>query len=163
MRVAVSQVDSILKNRYYLGVVRFDGTEYPGRHDALISEDLYQRVQAVRQARHDSREKPQVRTHYLNGSVFCGRCGEPLSLEYSRNRLGTLYRYFYCLGRQGKLKNGCTFRAVQVVVVEELIEDLWATVTLTGEQCEIRRLVWEHVQAVLPEQARVRRGRAPLG
>ena len=154
--LAVSQVDSILKNRYYVGVVTFEGAEYPGRHEALISEDLYQRVQAVRQSRHEGREKPQVRTHYLKGSIYCGQCGEPLSLEYSRNRLGTLYRYFYCLGRQHQ-KNGCTFRAAQVDMVEQLVEDHWATITLPGEHCqEIRRIVSEHMQAVLPEQARVR-------
>ena len=74
----------------------------------------------------------------------------------TRNRLGNYYRYFYCLGRQS-LKNGCTFRAVQVALVEQLVEDHWATITLSQEQCsEIRRIVWAHVQAVLPEQARVR-------
>ena len=155
--LSVSQIDSILKNRYYLGLVSFEGAEYPGKHEQLISEELFQRVQAVRRSRHDAREKPQVRAHYLKGSVYCGQCGEPLSLEYSRNRLGTLYRYFYCLGRQGRLKNGCTFRAVQVHQVEQLVEDHWASVTLSDATCQaIRELVWEHLRAVLPEQAQAR-------
>lgn len=102
-------------------------------------------------------EKPQVRTHYLKGSVFCGQCGEPLSLEYSRNRVGTLYRYFYCLGRQGRRKNGCTFRAVQVHVVEQLIEDYWATVTLSDELCHaMREVVMKYLRSVLHELAQAR-------
>ena len=69
----------MLKNRYYVGVVRFDGVEYPGRHDPLISEELFDKCQRVRIARTQSREKPRVRTHYLKGTVHCGECGEPLS------------------------------------------------------------------------------------
>lgn len=36
--LALSHINSILRNRYYVGVVVFDGVEYPGRHPRLISE-----------------------------------------------------------------------------------------------------------------------------
>ncbi len=150
--LATSQVHNMLKNRYYVGFVSFEGVEYRGNHPKLIDEELYQRVQDVRQARHQSGEKPRVRTHYLKGSIHCGQCGEPLSLEVSRNRLGKYYHYFYCLGRQS-LKNGCTFRAAPVDLIEELVEQHWRTVTLPDEHCQqIRQLVWEHIEHVLPRR-----------
>ncbi len=148
--LATSHIDSILKNRYYVGVVTFEGIEYPGNHEALINEDLYHRVQAVRASRIQSQEKPRVRTHYLKGSIFCGRCGEPYSFAVSRNGQGNLYSYFYCLGRQS-LKNGCDQRAVPVEMAEDLIEAHWETVTLTERKCEeIRQLIWDYVQTMLP-------------
>jgi len=154
--LATSQIASILKNRYYLGVVKFEGVEYPGRHEALISEQLFRRVQDVREARHQSKEKPRVRTHHLKGSIYCGHCGEPLSIEVVRNRTGTYYSYFYCLGRQ-HTRNGCTLRALPVHLVEQLVENHWKSVTLSDSHCrEIRDLVWEHVQDLLPGQERLR-------
>lgn len=154
--LATSHIHNMLKNRYYVGVVTFEGVEYPGKHAALVSQELFQRVQDVRQNRHQSGEKPRVRTHYLKGSIHCGQCGEPLSIEVSRNRVGTYYHYFYCLGRQS-LKNGCRFRAVPVDLVENLVEGHWRTVTLSDERCqEIGRLVWEHLEEVFPKRLQQR-------
>jgi site-specific DNA recombinase len=130
MPIANSHVDSILKNRYYVGVVKFEGIEYPGKHEALIGEQLFARAQQVRAARRQSGEKPRVHSHYLKGTLYCGNCGEALTFEQSRNRVGTLYDYFYCLGRQ-RLKNGCTFKATQAHMLEDLVEQHWSTVTLS--------------------------------
>lgn len=106
----------------------------------------------MRQARRQSKEKPRLRTHYLKGSLFCGGCGEALSMEVSRNRTGNLYSYFYCLGRQAR-KNGCQFKAIQAHVVEDLVENYWATVSLTPARAEdIRTLVRDHLDKVSPQQ-----------
>jgi len=37
----------ILSNRFYAGVVVYQGQECPGQHQAIIPEPLYQQVQAV--------------------------------------------------------------------------------------------------------------------
>ncbi|RYB91622.1 hypothetical protein EUA06_09760 [Nocardioides glacieisoli] len=144
----------MLKNRYYVGVVKYEGVEYPGKHEPLISEQLYAEVQRVRTSRHQSREKPRVHTHYLKGSVYCGNCGEPLTFERSRSRSGQLYDYFYCLGRQ-RLKNGCMFKAIQAHHVEDLIERHWSTVTIDADRLQsIRELVLDHLSTLLPTQSR---------
>ena len=148
--LATSNISSILQNRYYVGMVKFEGVEYPGKHPALVSEELFDTVQSIRSGRIESRDKPRVHTHYLKGSLYCGECGELLSFEQSRNRMGVLYDYFYCLGRQVH-KNGCGFKAVQVHLLEQLVEAHWATVTLTESQvAEIRQLVADHLNAVMP-------------
>jgi site-specific DNA recombinase len=154
--LATSHISSILKNRYYVGAITFEGVEYRGRHQPLVSEELFDRCQRIREGRVQSREKPRLRTHYLKGSVYCGNCGEPLSIQTSRGRLGTYYDYFYCLGRQAR-KNGCTFVATSQDTVEALVEQYWATIQLTENALtEIRRKVWEHFEAVLPERDRER-------
>lgn len=158
--IAASHINAIIKNRYYVGVVTFEGIEYPGQHPALVSEKLFEDVQRVRKARHQSGEKPRVRSHYLRGSVYCGNCGEPLGFGQSRNRVGTLYDYFFCLGRQS-LKNGCTFRAVQAHHLEDLVSDHWRTVALNPRQIEdVRALVLDHLNRVLPQDEAARRAAA---
>jgi site-specific DNA recombinase len=152
--IAKSQINSMLRNRYYIGYVKFDGIEFEGSHPRLIDEALFQRVQDVRAGRVQSREKPRVHVHYLKGSVFCARCGEPFSFAVSRNHQGKLYEYMFCLGRQS-LKNGCDQRAIPADMVEDLVEGHWRTVTLTERTAEqIRAAIWEHVQVVLPLRTR---------
>ena len=149
--LTTSMVHSILSNPYYTGLVIFGGATYQGRHQPLISTELWSKVEAIRHGRSHAKEKPAIRTHYLKGSLFCGQCGSPLSYEISRNRLGNYYQYFYCLGRQAR-KNGCTFVAIQAHHAEQLIEDHWATITLPNETLTtVRELVISHLDAILKE------------
>lgn len=66
--LSYSVIHSILKNRYYVGTVSFGGVDYEGKHEPLISEELWSKVEAIRHGRRRSKEKPSVRTHYLKGS-----------------------------------------------------------------------------------------------
>jgi site-specific DNA recombinase len=143
-----------VKNRYYVGTVTFEGVEYPGKHEPLVPESLWHRVQEVCQGRFQSGEKPRQRPHYLKGSLYCGQCGDIMGIEVVRNSQGVSYPYFYCLGRQ-KRKNGCTQRAVLIDVVEQTVETHWRTVTLLkAELDEVRSLVWAHIEKVLPKRDR---------
>ena len=151
--IANSHIYNILKNRYYVGIVTFEGIEYPGKHPALVSEALYAEVKRVREAHHQSKAKPRIHGHYLKGTLYCGKCGEALTFEQSRNRAGNLYDYFYCLGRQ-RLKNGCDFKATQAHIIEGLVEDHWGSVVLSETRISaIREIVLGHLDSVLPEQA----------
>lgn len=150
--IATSHVNAMVRNRYYVGVVTFDETEYPGQHEPLVSEELYAAAQRVRESRHTSRLKPRVHNHYLKGILHCGECGEPLTFERTRNRVGTQYGYFYCLGRQ-RIKNGCQFRAVQAHLIEGAVVDHWSTVRRTDEQlAHIRADLIEYIDAMLPKR-----------
>ena len=147
--LTTSMVHSILSNPYYTGLVVFGGATYQGRHQPLVSTELWSKVEAIRHGRSHAKEKPAIRTHYLKGSLFCGQCGSPLSYEVSRNRLGNYYHYFYCLGRQAR-KNGCTFVAIQAHHAEQLVEDHWATITLPDETLTtVRKLVISHLDTLL--------------
>jgi site-specific DNA recombinase len=73
--VSTQHINKMLVNRYYLGLVRFEGVWYEGRHPALIDTETFEQVQAIRSARAVAGDKPQKHPHYLKGSVFCGRCG----------------------------------------------------------------------------------------
>lgn len=39
------RIDEMLKNPYYVGIIRWDGREYPGKHETFIDRELWDRVQ----------------------------------------------------------------------------------------------------------------------
>jgi site-specific DNA recombinase len=39
------RIDEMLKNPYYVGIIRWDGREYPGKHETFIDIELWDRVQ----------------------------------------------------------------------------------------------------------------------
>lgn len=55
--LAHNHIELILQNRYYVGVVKFAGAEYSGRHVPLISEELFGRCQRIWRQRVQSQEK----------------------------------------------------------------------------------------------------------
>lgn len=49
--VSVSKLHRMLKDRYYLGFVSYRGEEYPGRYEALIDDELFDKVQGIARSR----------------------------------------------------------------------------------------------------------------
>jgi site-specific DNA recombinase len=150
--MSTSHIENILGNRYYLGFVKFDGAWHAGRHEPLISEETWEKVQEVRASRVRTREKPQQHPHHLKGSLFCGHCGDMLGIEIVRNGKGVHYPYFYCLGRR-KGRTNCDFKAVSIAHVEQLVQEHWGTRELTDDQRKtIREHVIEYLDKLLPER-----------
>ena len=71
--VSDSKLGTMLRDRYYLGVVTYRA-EYAGRHPALVSQELFDRVQAILDASGVSGERRRTHDHYLKGTVWCHRC-----------------------------------------------------------------------------------------
>ena len=69
--------------------------------------ELWQKVQDLLAANNTAGERKREHPHYLKGTVFCGTCGSRLVVSHAKNRHGTVYEYFICLGRQQK-RTGCT-------------------------------------------------------
>ena len=100
-QVSINKLSQMLRDRYYLGFVTYQGEEFEGRHEALIDEDLFGRVQDLLESRSVAKERRRVHHHYLKGSLFCGRCAEHgitqrLIIQHTVNSRGTAYTYF-CL------------------------------------------------------------------
>jgi len=129
-----SQVGGMLKNRYYVGIVSFHGTEYPGRHQSLISDDVFDQVQVILATRNHAGERQRTHNHYLKGSVFCHGCESRLCITNAKG----LYLYYFCVGRQSRRKT-CLQRYVPVERVEDAVTDLYRQVRLTEEEREAIR------------------------
>ncbi len=103
-----SQLGQILRDPYYLGMVTFKGHVYPGRHEALITPDLFNRVQQVIDARVKRGQRDRVHNHFARGMLHCGRCHDVgrehrLIFAEAKNHASQIYEYFLCRGRQDGL------------------------------------------------------------
>ncbi|WP_460540398.1 recombinase family protein [Glycomyces halotolerans] len=107
-------VGTILRNRYYLGRVTFKGVEYQGRHEPLVSQELFDRVQEVLGQKNGGVRK-RVYDHPLKGVIWCGRCRTQYYLDVVTNGRGVKYSYFVCSGRADKT---CRSERVPVAVME---------------------------------------------
>ncbi|MEU9407526.1 recombinase family protein [Streptomyces sp. NPDC048281] len=137
----------ILTNPYYKGEVIYRGVSHSGRHQPLTDPVTWEKVQDVF-ASHLVGEKQREHPHYLKSSVFCGTCGSRLIITNAKNRHGTVYPYFVCLGRHQKTTT-CTRKAMLTAKVEKLIEEHWATVQLEPALRDVlertlRELLVEH-------------------
>ena len=121
--LARSMVGAMLKNRYYIGIVSFDGAEYPGRHEPLIPEALFDQVQHQLETAATAGEKRRIHHHYLKGTLFCDSCHNRLCFSQPRGHGGT-YRYFYCIGRQMK-RADCLQSHVPVDLLEDEVLALY--------------------------------------
>ena len=133
-----SSIHDMLSSPYYAGIVTYRGKNYPGRHEPLISEELFDRVQAVLQSHNHAGERDRTHLHYLKGTIRCGTCGA--RLVYSQNKgNGGIYEYFVCPYYQnGKCPQGYQ----PVDLVEAAIENHYRGVAITdAEREEIRQAI----------------------
>ena len=145
--IGMSALHKILTNTYYTGVVTYQGVIYPGKHEPLVSRQLFERVQSALKAHNCAGERQHVHNHYLKGSIYCGTCGRRLAVTNSRSRNGNVYDYFYCLGRQ-RDPQSCTWSVVRLRKVEQLVVDHYRTVQLPPERiAEVRDVLRQALSA----------------
>lgn len=117
-----SNVFHMLTNRYYIGKVTFKGIEYEGRHQPLITEALFERVQEVL-AMKRAGEKQRTHRHYLKSTAYCARCGSRLCLTEAKGQ----YLYFFCLGRHQR-RTDCDLPYLSALDVEAAVELYYDTI-----------------------------------
>lgn len=116
-------------DRYYIGKVEHHGEEYEGRHAALVTPELFERVQQVLAIRGGGGTRQRRYHHWLKGILWCGRCGKRLIIQRGKGN-GGIYFYFGCIGRQQRM---CDQPYVPLLQVEDLVEAHYATVRLNAE------------------------------
>ncbi|MGW5053542.1 recombinase family protein [Actinokineospora sp. NPDC004072] len=118
--IARSKVATMLRDRYYLGYVTFKGVEYQGRHEPLITPELFHRVQKVLDSHSGAGTRNRRHHHYLKGSLYCARCGNRLIISIAKG----IYEYWLCRGRQPRI---CDLPYLAVGHVEKAVTAHWAT------------------------------------
>jgi len=81
--LSVSTVAYMLSNPYYRGVIVHNDAQYPGRHEPLVDQETFDKVQMILES-HSCGEKQVKHRRYLTSSIFCGYCGSRLG--FSRNK-----------------------------------------------------------------------------
>ncbi len=117
-----SQLAMILRDPYYTGVIRYKGRLYAGRHEPLISKELFLAVQKILDGRNRRGDRDRIHFHFLRGLLYCAECndaGRTSRLVYSQNRgHGGLYEYYVCTAKQ---RGHCTMSTVRLDDVEAAV------------------------------------------
>lgn len=80
-------VFSIVRNLFYVGQVGYKGEVYPGLHEAIITEELWEQSQRARLARSKRMPRKGKHPHLLGGLLFCEACGSKLwAVAHPRRR-----------------------------------------------------------------------------
>src|SRR6266849_6960310 len=87
----------ILANPFYAGHFYWNGRLYPGKHDALITMEQFNRLQ--KWLGRPGTEKPKRYTFPFTGLIRCGVCGLMVTAEHKVNRFGSRYVYYHCSKR----------------------------------------------------------------
>ncbi len=132
-----NQLYRILRNPLYIGKVEYDGKIYPGHHEPIVSEDLFERANALLPGeRHAPRPTRQKYQYLLQGLVIC-KCGKRMTVYSMRKKNGTRYAYYKC---QDTL--GCKF----LVNAERLDQAVLDQVLAIATDPEYIRARWEDYQ-----------------
>jgi site-specific DNA recombinase len=95
-RLSRAYLETILKNRFYLGYFVWQGIEYKGTHTPLISGDLFARAQQA----FTRRNKPKYRKHQFAFAslLTCAHDGCTVTSELQKGK----YIYYRCSQGRGK-------------------------------------------------------------
>ena len=85
-KVPVSTVHSILRNRLYTGQFEWNGKLYQGKYEALVSVELWERVQGVLDGRHAKKHRRMKHDFAFSGLIACAKCGCSVVGEIKKQR-----------------------------------------------------------------------------
>lgn len=92
--LAHSTIYQILTNPFYAGHILWRGELYPGKHEPMVTQAEFERVQELLGRRHQA--KPVRHRFAYTGVLRCGSCGLAVTAEHKKNRYGTRYVYYHC-------------------------------------------------------------------
>ncbi len=153
--IAQSKLHQMLKDPYYCGYVTYKGDIFPGRHDPIIGQELFEQVQEVMDLRSRRGQRDRVHHHFAKGMLFCRRChdrGQTSRMIFTEaiGRGGT-YQYYVC--RQRK-EGTCDLPYLPVYRIEEALEIHYKSLNLpTNFLADIHDRI---DQALADEQGSVR-------
>ena len=125
--ITASRWLEIFRNPFYPGRVVWDGEEYEGAHEALITPELFTKVETVLLVRNAAGSRDNRHFHHLKGTLRCGECGNLLSFSRSKGRHAR-YDYFYCLS-----KSRCSQPYIPTDEAEEAVEALYDHISMPKE------------------------------
>jgi hypothetical protein len=118
--ISLSQLSNVLRDPYYTGITRYKGHLYIGRHEPLITKELFLRVQGVLNERAQRGQRDVVHHHWAQGLLWCARCqrnDRASRLVFSEAKgNGGVYQYYICTGSQ---QGFCDLGSLPVGEVEQ--------------------------------------------
>ena len=108
-----SAIYNIFANLFYAGIIEYDGNQYDGKHEPMITLDEYDKVQFLLGRK--GRPRPKKHKFAYTGLIRCGECGCFYTAETKTKHIKSTgeirkYCYYHCTRRSKEIK--CSQRKV---------------------------------------------------
>lgn len=100
-KLSKSHLEKILNNPFYYGYMKYNNLLYKHIHPALITKELFDECQAVKQGRRKTKSKRTQKPFVLTGMLKCQHCGCAYSPELKKGK--------YVYMRPTKSKGDCNY------------------------------------------------------
>lgn len=91
--ISVGNLNCILRNKAYIGLVGHKGTWYQGEHQGIIPTELFEQVQNVMVDNRINRQHYDPKKSLLSGKLYDDK-GNAMSPSWSTGGSGKTYRYY---------------------------------------------------------------------
>ncbi len=125
IRFKNTNVHHIVKNVLYTGKVKYNGEIYKGMHEAIISEEIFNKVQEISANNRVRRDysKTTRNTGILSRILRCKACNGIMFHTYTSKKKDRKYRYYVCLNAHKRGYDNCPTKSVNAHHIETAIID----------------------------------------
>jgi site-specific DNA recombinase len=147
--ITLSAVYRILTNPFYAGVIRWEGRDYVGKHQPMVTMDEFDRVQHL--LGRPGRPRPKHHEFAFTGMIRCGACELSVTAEEHVNRYGSRYTYYRCTKRRQDIE--CREPAISLVDLEGQILQFLESTTLPAR---LHRFAMEELSLMAKDRTNLR-------
>ncbi len=127
MKFKINGVHRILTNVLYIGKVEYHGELYQGEHEAIISDETFQKVQKILAENKPDWKMTRKNKHVglLGGLLRCKACDAPMYFTYNIKNNKYKYHYYICMNASKRGYKSCPVRLLNAQKIEDkVIESL---------------------------------------
>lgn len=119
--VSYSTIGRMLKNRRYLGEIKFRDTVVPNSIPAIVTPELFEKVQQKLALNKHAPGRNKANDEYiLTTKLYCGHCGAYMIGESGKNQQGVIHRYYKCSFRKNR-HGDCPCKTIRKDDMENLV------------------------------------------
>lgn len=127
-KVFKSQIHRILSSIFYTGLMEREGKYYQGKHQPLISKEIFDKAQDMLNNR--TRPRPQRLFFPLRGFLSCENCGCAFTSSLKKG-----HHYYYCTNGKQKCNEHKTY--MRETYLYDIISDLLGNIGFSERKIEL--------------------------
>ena len=134
-KITINVIARMLHNRKYIGEFKQKDIVKPGGIPAIVTEELFDRVQKRMTANKKVPAKHKAEDEYLlTTKLFCGKCHSYMVGESGTSHSSQVHRYYKCVSV--KKHRGCDKKTVKKDWIENLVIEQIKSVVFNDELIE---------------------------
>lgn len=120
-----SGITYTLQNKVYIGMVKYNNEYFPGNHQPIITEPLFEKANNRLNAYLAMFGEHTGYTKYmLSGITYCSACGRPYYRRNSQTKIRGIkkeYGYYSCQGRKADVLEKCASKIFRQDELEQVV------------------------------------------